>query len=191
MSDSLLSDSSLSDSSLSDDHNDEEAILDRANSVFFHSDDIQKSSCAQAIMRLYVQKAAEIKTHADTLGAEIQEKQDHMRLINEIIAEINNMTDEKNCLDIGQNAELLEKLQRAAKLGVKVNEGQVTFNALERDRLIENLHLCGDNWDKENRSHTQKLEIYIKELDRLVMLMKDVDRKEEQSKRAAIQATRG
>ena len=75
-----------------------------------------------------------------------------MRLINDIIAELNNLTDEKNGLDISQNAELLEKLQLARELGVKIKEGQLKFNAIERDRLIENLHLAGSNWDKKIKS---------------------------------------
>lgn len=164
---------------------------DSVSPVFAFNDDLQKGSLAHVIMKLYVKHASELKSNADQLGAEIQQRQDHMRLINEIISEINNKTDEKNCIDIGQNAELLKKLSKATDLGVRIKEGQVKFNALERDRLIENLHLCADSWDKENRHQTQKLEIYIKELDRLMMMMKDVDKKEDQPKRAAIQAIKG
>lgn len=150
-------------------------------------------SIAHELMNFYIHRAGEVKSKADQLGAEIQQRQDKMRLINDIIAEINNLTDEKNSLtlDIAQNAELLEKLQVAKNLGVNIKEGQLKFDALARDRLIENLHLSGDNWDKENRNQTQKMEILVKELDRLIMLIKDIDKKEEQSKRPILAGIKG
>jgi hypothetical protein len=149
------------------------------------------SSMTLEMMRLYALEASHMKDKIDLLAAEINQRQDKMRLINDIIAEINNLTDEKNGLDISQNAELLEKLQLARELGVKIKEGQLKFNSFERDRLIENLHLAGDSWDKENRHHTQKMEIHVKELDRIMMMLKDVDKKEDQAKRPMLSGMRG
>lgn len=143
------------------------------------------------MMRFYALQAANMKSQIDLLSAEINQRQDKMRLINDIIAEINNLTDEKNGLDISQNADLLEKLQVARQLGVKIKEEQVKFSAIERDRLIENLHLSGDSWNKENQHQTQKMEIHIKELDRIMMILKDVDRKEDQAKRPMLSGMRG
>lgn len=149
------------------------------------------TSVTDEMRRFYALQAEHLKSRIDALAAEVRQRQDKMRLINDIIAEINNLTDEKNGLDISQNADLLEKLQIAKELGVKIKDGQTKFNALERDRLIENLHLQGDNWDKENRHQTQKMEIVVKELDRIMMILKDVDRKEDQAKRPMIQGIRG
>lgn len=160
-------------------------------SVVLHNEHILESSVTQEMVRFYALQAVHMKSKIDLLAAEIHQRQDKMRLINDIIAEINNLTDEKNGLDISQNADLLEKLQVAKDLGVKIKDDQVKFNAIERDRLVENLHLAGDNWDKENRHQTQKMEIIVKELDRIMMILKDVDRKEDQAKRPMLAGIRG
>jgi hypothetical protein len=149
------------------------------------------NSISAEMRKFYALRALETKNKIDQLGAEINQRQDKMRLINDIISEINSLTDDNNCLDISQNAALLEKLQIAQDLGVHLKEGKLKFNAIERDRLIENLHLSGDSWDKENRHQTQKMEIHVKELDRLMMLLKDADRKEDQAMRPALSGIRG
>lgn len=148
-------------------------------------------SLTEQILRFYMGEAQKMKNKVDLLAAEINQKQDRMRLINDIISEINNLTDEKNALDIGKNDELLEKLLIAKELGVKIKDGQIKFNPIERDRLIENLHLAADSWDKENRFQTQKMEIHVKELDRIMLMLKDVERKEDQSKRSMIAGIKG
>jgi len=148
-------------------------------------------SLTDEMRKFYAFHAEQMKGKIDAHAAEVHQRQDKMRLINDIIAEINNLTNESNGLDISQNTDLLEKLQIAKDLGVKIKENQTSFNAVERDRLIENLHLAGDSWDKENRHQTQKMEIVVKELDRLMMILKDVDRKEEQAKRPMLAGIRG
>jgi|GEM_PF-2347256 len=148
-------------------------------------------SLTSEILKFYALQAGKMKEKVDALAAEINQRQDKMRLINDIIATINHLTDEKNGLDISQSPELLEKLQIAKQLGVKIKDGQLTFNSIERDRLIENLHLAGDSWDKENRTQTQKMEIHVKELDRIMIMMKDIEKKEEQAKRPMLSGIKG
>jgi hypothetical protein len=148
------------------------------------------NSISAEMRKFYALQAVDTKHKIDHLGAEINQRQDKMRLINDIISEINSLTDEKNGLDISQNVKLLEKLLVAKELGVHMKDGQFKFNAIERDRLIENLHLSADSWDKENRHQTQKMEIHVKELDRLMMLLKDVDRKEDQALRPMVSGIR-
>ena len=140
------------------------------------------ASVTDQMRKFYVAQAEKLKSNIDNHAAEVKQRQDKMRLINEIIYEINNLTDEKNSLDISQNSDLLEKLDILRSLGVSIKEGKTSFNSLERDRFIENLHLAGDNWDKDNRHQLQKMEIVIKELDRHMMILKDIERKEKQSK---------
>lgn len=151
----------------------------------------QKGPFAVQLMHFYIDKAASVKSNADQLGAEIQQRQDKMKLINEVIAHINHLTDDSNnSLNIAEQAELLEKLAIARELGIKIKEG-TKFSGSERDRLIENLHLAADNWDKENKSLTQKMEIHIKHLDRILMLIKDTDRKHDQVARSSIAGIKG
>ncbi len=150
----------------------------------------EKKSITDQVKKFYINHAEKLKTKADAFAAEVLQRQDKMRHVNDLIAEINNLTDEKNQLDLTGNEATLEKLQIARDLGVKLKEGQTSFNGLERDRLIENLHLSTDSWDKENRHHTQKIEILVKELDRLMLILKDVHKKEDQAKRPMLEGIR-
>lgn len=143
------------------------------------------------MMRFYAKQAANRKNKIDVIAAEIQQRQDKMRLINDIIASINHITDEKNSIDISKDPDLMEKLQVARDLGIKIKAEQTQFDSIGRTRLIDNLHLSADSWDKENRHQTQKMEIHIKDLDRILILLKDVEKKEDQAKRPMIAGMKG
>lgn len=137
------------------------------------------------MVRLYAYKATEVKGKIDDLGASVSQRQDRMRLLNDVISSINSLTNENNELDLTDNDELQNKLAVAVSLGVnipKYDEKKIKFNTLERDRLIENLHLASDGWDKENKNQTQKMEILIKELDRYMMMLKEISKDEKQTK---------
>ena len=159
--------------------------------LMVYMNDHEDSAVTPEVMAFYAERATEMKNKIDQLGAETSLRQDRMRLINDVIAEINSLTDEKQCLDISQQIELQEKIRVVQQLGVKITEGKTKFSAIERDRLVENLHLQGDSWDKENKNQTQKMEIYIKELDRVMMLLKEVQKNENQAKRGATAGIKG
>lgn len=141
------------------------------------------------VMAFYATRAADTKTKIDQLGAEISQRQDKMRFINDLIADINAATDSKKCLDLSK--EIQEKLRLAKEMGININVNKVKFNSEERDGLIQNLHLKGKNWDDENKTQTQKMDIYIKELDRVMMLLKEFQKSESQSKRGALAGIKG
>lgn len=156
-----------------------------------YSKGLEDKAVTPEVMAFYALRAAEMKGEIDKLAAETSQRQDKMRLINDIIAEINSLTDEKHCLDISKHPGLQEKLRVAKELGVTLNVEKMKFDSVERDRLIQNLHLKGDNWDKENKHQTQKMEIYIKELDRVMLLLKDAQKNEDRSKRGATAGVKG
>ena len=153
--------------------------------------DAEHIAITPEFMAFYAKRASDTKTKIDKLGSEISQRQDKMRLINDLIAEINNLTDAKQNLDISKHPEIQEKLRVAKELGVKLNLGKTKFDSMERDRLIENLHLQGDSWDKENKNQTQKMDILVKELDRIMMLLKEVQKNENQAKRGATAGIKG
>ncbi len=148
-------------------------------------------SVSAEMRRFYASIAVQRKEKADFLAAQVHQRQDRMQFINEIIGEINCLTDIDNHLDLSKNVDILDKLEIARQLGVKIKEGQTAFTGLERDRLIENLHLAADKWDKDNRQDSHKMEKYLKELDLLMMMLKDTDRKEEQAKKPSLAGIRG
>lgn len=186
--DNLIDNMEIEDDSELNHHDPENASVENVNLVQQYR---STPSLVNEVMRFYMGQATNVKDKIDQLAAEINQRQDRMRLINDLISEINNLTDETNALDISKNDELMQKLKIAKELGVKIKDGQVKFNPIERDRLIENLHLAADSWDKENRFQTQKMEIYVKELDRILLILKDVDKKEDQAKRPMIAGIRG
>ncbi len=152
---------------------------------------LEDKAVTPEVMAFYALRAGEMKQQIDKLAAETSLRQDRMRLINEIIAEINTLTDKNQSLDITKHLELQEKLRMAQQLGVKINITEFKFDAGSRDRLVQNLHLAADNWDKENKSQTQKMEIYIKELDRVMLLLKEAQKNENQAKRGATSGIKG
>lgn len=133
--------------------------------------------------KFYMQRISERKGSFDQLGAEVSQRQEKMKLINDIIAEINTLTDEQHALDITNDVVLQEKLRVAKELGVKIPEGQTKFTPMQRDRLIENLHIASDGWNNENKTQTQKMQIHMNELDRIIMLLTDAQKKDREAKR--------
>ncbi len=124
------------------------------------------------------------------MAAEVSQRQDKLHFLNDLITEINSLTGEDNGLDITDNEELQKKMAAARELGVKIPD-QMKFNPKQRDRLVENLHLSADHWDKDNKKQTQKMEILIKDLDRTLMLLKEVQKAEKQPKQAMTSGMKG
>ncbi len=137
--------------------------------------DLPDTTYVNASWLLYMRQAEELNAKAQVLGATIKEQQEHISFINDIISEMNNCTDQKtNGLNLANHQNLQEMLEKARQLGVKLPEKEkLEFDSLERDRLLENLHLAVDNWTKDNRNKVQTLEIYLKALDRILMLAKE------------------
>lgn len=154
-------------------------------------DEIDHIALTPAIYKFYANRAMETKNQIDQLAAEIHQRQDKMRFINNLISEINNLTDSNSELDFNQNPEVQEKLRIAKELGVSINVDKLQYNAVERDRLIQNLHLKAEEWDKDNRTQTQKMEIFVKELDRIMMMLKEVQKGEDRPKRSASAGIKG
>lgn len=154
-------------------------------------DGIDRTAITPEVFKFYAYHATKTKENVDQLAAEIHERQDKMRKINDLICEINNLTDQNNALDLSNNLELQEKLQEAKELGANINVNQLKFSPVERDRLIQNLHLKADEWDKTNRTQIQKMEIHVKELDRIMMMIKEVQKGENRPRQAASQAIKG
>lgn len=154
-------------------------------------DGIDRTAIIPEVFKFYAYHATKTKENVDQLAAEVHKRQDEMRVINDLICAINNLTDENNALDLSNNQELQEKLREAKELGANINADQLKFSPVERDRLIQNLHLKADEWDKTNRTQIQKMEIHVKELDRIMMMIKEVQKGEDRPKRASNQAIKG
>ena len=168
-----------------------ELPVEAADLLIQMKNQIDHTAITPEVFKLYAQRANETKEKIDRLAAEIHQRQDKMRLINDLICDINNLTDDKHELNLSQNLDLQEKLRIAKELGANINAEKLTYSPVERDRLLQNLNLKAEEWDKTNRTETQKMEIHVKELDRIMMLIKEVQKGEDRPKRSATAGMKG
>jgi len=154
-------------------------------------EEIDQAELVPALVNFYHNRFNVMKGDIDELAAEIHQRQDKMRLINELMTDINNLTDkDSGALDFSKNPELQEKLKLANALGANINVSQ-SYDINERVRLIENLHLKADEWDKDNRTQIQKLESKTRELDRILMMVKEVQKCDDRMKRSCTAGIKG
>ena len=138
--------------------------IDAKDLLIRMKDEIDRTAISPEALKFYAERYREEKEKVDRLAAETHQRQDKLRLINDLICAINNLTDNNNALDLSKNPALQEQLRVAKELGANINADKLTFNPIERDRLIQNLQLKTDEWDKDNRTQTQKMEILVKDL---------------------------
>lgn len=131
-------------------------------------------------LEVYMARYALVKDQIDQLGAEVYQRQEKMRLIKNIISEINKSTDDKNNLDLTNNPDLQEKLRLAKELGVVIIEGE-KFDPIKRDRLLDNLQRAIEGWAMDNQDQTQKMELLTRELDRYIQMGLDIQRNEKKT----------
>ncbi len=150
-------------------------------------------------VKFYAHHGKEVKKKIDALAVEIKDKHEKVKNTHDIIQQLNNLaTDDGTTLDISGNQDLMNKLQLAKDHGVNIpmdpingEDIKTKYTAPERDRLIENLHLSSDEWDKENKNHSQKMQVHIQESDRYLMLANQVLKYEDRPKRSMIQGMKG
>lgn len=147
-------------------------------------------------IKFYAHHGALVKNKVDALAVEIKDKSERMRNVHAIIQEINNLsTDDGTNLNISGNQALLDKLNLAKQHGIQLpmnaDNLKTEFTPAQRDRLIENLHLSADEWDKDIKSHSQKMQVHMQESDRYLMMANQIQKAEERPKKAMIQGIRG
>lgn len=176
-----------------------------------------KTTCVDEALWVYMNRATKLNTEADTLGKTIEGQRDNQRFINEIISELNSCTDEKDnsldLLDLMDRPKFRELLEKSEQLGItlpaalqkkvdKLNQAHQTgvqlkekdhlkLDSFQRERLLENLHLAFDNWEKDNKVNIQKMEIFLKQLDRLLLLAKEAQKAENNVSRATNAGMKG
>ncbi len=137
-------------------------------------------------VKFYAQQGKEMKSKIDALAAEVKQRQQKIKFAQEIMQELNNSIDGNGKLDISQKPELLEKLRVAKEMGINIPVDKSTFSSDEKDRLMQNLGLSVDAWDKENKQDTQKMQIYLDESNRYLTLATQAMKYEDKPKRASL-----
>ncbi|MGA8164499.1 MAG: hypothetical protein WB791_05670 [Waddliaceae bacterium] len=88
---------------------------------------------------------------------ELKERQDNVAELNDIVKAINRATDADGGLDLSNQDELKDLLQKAGDYGVEIQEGKEIFNREERNRLVDNCRMTVDDLNTQNEMQLQTL----------------------------------
>lgn len=91
---------------------------------------------------------------------DLREKQKKVADIHNIMKAINSATTENGELHIKDNAALQDLLKTASDLGIEIKADKHSYNAIERDHLMENFRMSVEDLNVDN-------ELMIQEISRL------------------------
>lgn len=80
----------------------------------------------------------------------LKQRQEEVRVLNKLLKLLNRMTDAEGELDIKDDAEVREFLEKAVELGSEIDLDKTKYNSHERELLIENLRTTVDDKNTEN-----------------------------------------
>lgn len=86
---------------------------------------------------------------------ELKKRQAKVAELHKILKSVNSATGSGGELDITNNEELKQMLQKAKEYGVEVKEDKTSFNREERDRLVENIRMSIEDLNVENDMQLQ------------------------------------
>jgi hypothetical protein len=175
----------------------ETKMIEEDLAIRLQTHDILSTPVTIEAVVFYAAESQNIKKKIDQLAAEVSQKQERIKFINELIQEINNSIDPttKHC-DLRNNPEFLEKLKVAQEMGIKLpmdnkagaGQFKAHFDPEERENLVQNLKTSASTWDSENKQHAQRMQIYLDESNRYLTLATQAMKYEEKPKRAALAA---
>ncbi|MCE2983609.1 MAG: hypothetical protein LW832_08595 [Parachlamydia sp.] len=147
--------------------------------------------------KYYAQQGVEAKNKIDQLAAEVNQQQEKIKLAYEIIQELNNLVGDDGSLDLSLHPALQEKLLVAKQMGINIPMdptsteenplAKTKFKNEERERLLQNINLSTDEWDKEVKKLQQKMQIHLDESNRYMTMVMQCMKNEDKAKRACIQ----
>jgi len=88
---------------------------------------------------------------------ELKDRQKKVAELHKILKAINSATNADGEIDISDNEELKELLQKAKELGVDVKDDKFTYNRDERDRLVENIRMTVEDLNVQNDMQLQNV----------------------------------
>lgn len=138
----------------------------------------------------YTYHTKKIKDEVDQIAAEIEQRQERIKLMHELIQVFNRLNHAETGVDLSNEPEIQKKLDVARKLGVQIPGDQLSFDSRESGYIIENLHLSADDCDRDNKTQAQKMQVLIQESDRLMMLANFLVKSAHRMKRTVLEAMR-
>lgn len=80
---------------------------------------------------------------------ELKNRQEKVKTLHKLLRAINKATDDKGKLDLSANPEIKDLIKSVKELGVDIKEGKLSYTKEERDRLVENIRITGDDYNVE------------------------------------------
>ena len=146
-------------------------------------------------VKFYAHHGRLAKNKVDNLAVDIKERHEKVKNVHQVIQALNNLANESGDVNLDDHDEVKKCLDLAKEHGVNIpmngDSIKTNYSAAERDRLIENLHLSADDWDKETKNFSQKMQISIQESERYLMLANQVLKYENQPKKSALAGIKG
>ena len=114
-------------------------------------------SLESLILLINTQRIKQLQETTTKKFEELSQKQKDVAELHKILKAINAATKEKGELDITGDADLIALLERAEELGVDVDVTKLTYNNLERERLVENIRTTVEDFNVENDMMLQEV----------------------------------
>jgi hypothetical protein len=146
-------------------------------------------SITERLMGFYLKKGSEVKANIDQLGAKVNQQCDHVKLINDVLSDIEDFMNYKDTLDLTSKQELQEKLRVIKDCGAKVPD-KLQLTPQDQERLIKTLNRKVEEMLRMNTKYSQEMDFLIKELDRLLMLLHEAEKTEGRAIKASAAAVK-
>lgn len=149
-------------------------------------DQTKSQTITPQMMAFYAKQYDKSKVQVDQNAAEMQLLQDKIRLLSDLITDVNNLTDKTtHGLDLTNHPEVQEKIRVAKELGVKIKDDLLNLDADDRHLLLDHLNLKADEWNFDINTKTQTLNALQKHLERILILMNEVRKGQDRQVKAA------
>lgn len=91
-----------------------------------------------------------------------------------LLQAINKAADADGALDLSNQGEVKELLQKAGDCGVEIQDGKEIFNREEKNRLVDNIRMTVDDLNTQNETDMQKITKMQNEIDEMYKVQKSV-----------------
>lgn len=115
------------------------------------------------ILLITTERLKHLKDKTRSELTELKERQEKVRTLHKLLRSINAATDEKGLLDITNNQEIQDLIEKVKELGIEIKDEKTTYTKEERDRFVENLRIAVEDYNVENEMQIQSVSRWTNE----------------------------
>jgi hypothetical protein len=135
--------------------NETNEILAKAIGDVDNTIDPNNLSLESLILLINTERLKSLQSNTLKELTELKKRQSKVAELHKVLKAINSATGSNGELEISNNEELKQLLQKAKDLGIEVQDDKTYFNREERDRLVENIRMSVDDLNVENDMQLQ------------------------------------